>query len=258
MSAAPRGLPRGGLGGRLYDLTQCVTLCVWSAFWISLALVLQVVTFRQGVALALARAVWAPGVMRINGIRWDVEGGDSIDYAKPHVFVLNHQSIVDICVGFAVIPVDLRFVAKNVLKYVPFLGWYMWATGMIFVDRERSARAIASLKRAGRKIRSGASIIAFPEGTRSRDGRIRPFKKGVFRVALEAGVPIVPVALEGSRHILPAGGFQPRPGRIRVRIGEPIDTSAYSVESRDRLVRDVRDAVIELHERIGGAGGDLT
>jgi len=108
----------------------------------------------------------------------------------------------------------------------------MWATGMILV------------------------IIAFPEGTRSRDGRIRPFKKGIFRVALEAGVPIVPVAVEGSGKVLPADGFQPRPGRIRARIGEPIDTRAYSVESRDRLIRDVRDAIIDLHLEIGGAGGD--
>jgi 1-acyl-sn-glycerol-3-phosphate acyltransferase len=240
----------------LYSVLQAVVTGVWSSFWITIALLGQILTFQPRVALALARSVWAPGLLKLNRIDLEIEGGERIDYSKPHIYVLNHQSMADTCAGFAAIRTDLRFVAKEILRYVPFLGWYMWATGMIFVDRSQSAKAIRSIQRAGERIRAGASIIAFPEGTRSRDRRIHPFKKGIFRVALEAGVPIVPVALEGGADVLPADGFRPRPGVIRVAIGEPIDVTRYSVENRDRLIRDVRSALIDLHLAIGGAGGD--
>ncbi|OGR12423.1 MAG: acyltransferase, partial [Deltaproteobacteria bacterium RIFOXYB12_FULL_58_9] len=179
-----------------------------------------------------------------------------VDFTQPHIFVLNHQSMADICVGFVAIPVGLRFVAKKALAFVPFLGWYMWATGMVFVDRGNSRQAIRSLNKAGEQIRAGANIIAFPEGTRSTDGVIKPFKKGIFVVALNSGVPIVPVAIEGAHRVLPPGGLHLRPGLVRARIGRPIPTAGYTKADLEVLVRDVRSNLIALHRDIGGAGGD--
>ena len=120
---------------------------------------------------------------------------------------MNHQSSLDIVVAFMVLPVNLRFVAKHVLKYVPFLGWYMWATGMIFVHRGRRGAAMGSLVEAAARVRDGASVLVFPEGTRSRDGNVQAFKKGAFVLASQAGVPIVPVAIEGSGRCFPPDGF---------------------------------------------------
>jgi 1-acyl-sn-glycerol-3-phosphate acyltransferase len=133
-------------------------------------------------------------------------------------------AIVDIPAAFYAIPVNLRFVAKEQLKWVPFIGLFIWVTGMIFVDRSRRAKAVASLEKAAARIRAGANIIAYPEGTRSSDGRILPFKKG-------------------PSH------------DVRMKVGKPIPTAGLTADDRDRLIRDVRSALIGLHREIGGAGG---
>jgi 1-acyl-sn-glycerol-3-phosphate acyltransferase len=152
--------------------------------------------------------------------------------------------------------VNLRFVAKNVLKFIPFLGWYMWMTGMIFVDRSKGTKAVRSFAKAAAQIRAGANIIVFPEGTRSRDGSILPFKRGPFALALQAGVAIVPVAIEGSGRVMCAGGFRLEPGLVRLKIGQPIATTGRAAQGRDQLMREVRAALIDLHRQIGGVGDD--
>ncbi|MFC1609811.1 lysophospholipid acyltransferase family protein [Myxococcota bacterium] len=245
------------LGWFLLNVLQAVFLCAWSILWVSAALLIQVATFSQDAALFVPRRIWAPGLLWIAGARVEIRGRERVDYSVPHIFVFNHQSMADICVGFVSIPVPLRFIAKKVLAFVPFLGWFMWATGMVFVDRSKSRQAIRSLKKAGTKIRAGANIIAFPEGTRTRDGRIQPFKKGIFVVAMEARVPIVPVAVEGAYNVLPRDGYRVRPGVIRVHIGQPIDPKKYGPGQVDRLIRDVRRQMIAQHRAIGGAGGHL-
>jgi 1-acyl-sn-glycerol-3-phosphate acyltransferase len=238
-------------GWILVNGLQAVFLCVWSAFWISAALVALAVTLRRDVPLAMARTCWAPALLKFAGARLEVDGLDQVDFRKPHVFVMNHQSMIDIPAAFVALPVNLRFIAKKVLARVPFLGWYMAATGMIFVDRSRGEQAVRSLREAGERIRAGASILAFPEGTRSPDGSILPFKKGPFVVALEAGVPVVPVAIDGAAAVLPFRGFSLRPGTIRVRVGRPIETAGIPREGRDELMRTVREAIVEMHRSLG-------
>lgn len=241
------------------NILQALFVSLWSVIWITLSLLSLIVTFRPNIAFWIAREPWSRGLLWCSGAKIvEIRGGDGIDFTKPHIFVLNHQSMADIPVGFRALPVPLRFVAKKALAHVPFLGWYMWAVGMVFVDRARSVKAIQSLEAAGARIREGANIIAFPEGTRSRDGRVQPFKKGIFMVALKAGVPIVPMAIEGTLTVLPAGGFRPRPNDVRVNIGEPIETTGYTRETLVDLMREVRTQVIELHREIGGQGGDLS
>lgn len=237
------------------NVAQAMFLVVWSVFWISLALLLAILTANGNVPLAMARRFWGPGLIWAARARFKVEPLPDLDWSKPHIFVMNHQSMLDIPCAFAAIPVNLRFVAKDILKFVPFLGWYMAMTGMIFIDRSNRAKAMKSLERAGQRIREGSNILAYPEGTRSRDGSILPFKKGPFMLALEAGVPIVPVAIVGSGEALPSDGFRLRPHDVRLKLGQPIRTAGRGPDQRDALMREVRDAIIALSLELGGKGG---
>lgn len=241
----------------LLNVLQLLFLVLWGVFWITAAGIAMLVTLNGDVALMFARRFWAPMYWRISGSRMHVEPLPDFDWSKPHVFLMNHQSALDIPCAFAALPVNIRFIAKHALKYVPFLGWYMLGTRMIFINRSNRREAMRSLKLAGERIREGSNILAFPEGTRSRDGRIQPFKKGAFVLAIEAGVPIVPVAIEGTQKALPAGGISFRRHPIRVKVGAPIETQGLRNADRDRLMRQVRDAIIQMNLELGGPGGDL-
>jgi 1-acyl-sn-glycerol-3-phosphate acyltransferase len=238
------------------NVLQGLFLVAWSVFWISLAVLATVCTLSGELALKMARRCWAPALIWGSGARFRVEPLPALDWTKPRIFVVNHESMLDIPCAFAAIPSNLRFVAKHSLKYVPFLGWYMWLTGMVFVNRGKREQAFASLRKGGERIRNGATILAFPEGTRTGRGQVLPFKKGIFVLALEAGVPIVPVAISGSGKVLPTGGFRLRGGEVRLKMGAPIPTAGRPPEDRDALMREVREAVIRLHREIGGAGGE--
>lgn len=238
----------------IINLLQAIFVGVWCVFWMSAALIALVLTFNQEIPLMMARRCWAPALIRATGAKFKVEPLPDFDWKQPHIYAMNHQSMMDICCAFEGIPANLRFVAKHTLAYVPFLGWYMWATGMIFINRSNRSEAVKSLQRAGERIRAGKNIIVYPEGTRSRDLSIMPFKKGPFALAVEAQVPIVPVAINGSGRVLPSDGFRIRPGPVRMKIGMPIPTAGRT--DRDQLLREVRDAIIALHREIGGTGGD--
>lgn len=227
---------------------------LWSVVWITLAMVVSV--FSSEAALAMARLFWSRPILWMVGARLRLEPLPDVDWTQPCLFAMNHQSTLDIPAAFAVLPVNLRFVAKHSLSRAPFVGWYMQRTGMIFVDRSNRRRAVESLRLAGERIRAGAHILIFPEGTRSRDGKILPFKKGPFALALEAKVPIVPVAIEASGQVLPADAWTLSPGTIRVKVGRPIPTEGRSEDDREALAQEVREAMIRLHREIGGKGGD--
>jgi 1-acyl-sn-glycerol-3-phosphate acyltransferase len=141
------------------------------------------------------------------------------------------------------------------LKYVPGLGWYMWAAKFVFVDRANHRDAVRSLDEAGAQIRGGVSIIVFPEGTRSDDRRVMPFKKGPFALAMKAGVAVVPVAIEGSGKLMPKNSWNITPGPIKVKVGAPIP-AAHFADNRDLLIREVRSFIIDQNLALGGLGGD--
>lgn len=226
---------------------QALFLVVWSVFWISFALVAMILTLNRNVPLVLARRCWGPGLLWASGARLEIVGGEDLDWSKPLIFAVNHQSMIDIPVCFVALKANLRFVAKRGLAFVPFLGWYMWATKMVFVDRGNPRQAIPSMKRGAARIREGISILAFPEGTRSQDGEVGEFKKGTFMLALEAGVPIVPVAIYGARNVLARDGFRVRPGTIRVAIGAPIPTSGLHPTKRNAIMHQTQAEVVRLH-----------
>jgi 1-acyl-sn-glycerol-3-phosphate acyltransferase len=193
----------------------------------------------------MARKIWTPPLLWAAGVQLVIEQTVPIRWDEPHIFVMNHQSMLDIGVAFVALPVNLRFIAKKELLFVPFLGWYLWATGMIGIDRSNSSKAAVSLRQAARRITHGASILAFPEGTRTRDGTIKPFKKGIFRMAQMARVPIVPVAIAGAFEVLPADSFKVSPGVVRLKIGAPIVG-----DNADMLLEKTQATVAQLYSEI--------
>jgi 1-acyl-sn-glycerol-3-phosphate acyltransferase len=244
------------LGWWLVNVLQAVLGALWSVLWISLALLVSAATRGPRLALAMARRIWAPGMLRIGGMRVEVLGRERLDFGEPHFFASNHLSWIDIPSLFTALPVPLLFVGKRELARVPFLGWYMAATGMVFVDRGRGIGAARSVAGVAERLRAGWSVLSFPEGTRARDGRTQPFKSAGFQAAIESGVPVVPVAIEGADRVLPPDGFRPRPGVIRVILGRPIPTAGLAGDARADLARRTEQSVREL---LAGAGrGELS
>lgn len=184
------------------------------------------------------RAFWllAPGWIRqvaaSFGLRRHLVGWERLPEAlrtsrDPAIFIANHASSFDPPLLISTLPCRPVFIAKKELACVPFLGWIIWLAGFIFIDRGRQSRAVASLKRAARKIRDGQSIAAFPEGTRTRTGAILPFKRGIFALAKEAGVPVVPMAILGGFRVLPPGAWRVSPGDYTIRVGAPLNPQDY-------------------------------
>lgn len=200
----------------------------------------------RAAALRMASWYWARGLFFGACARLEVEGADTIDWSRPLVLVANHQSMIDICALFRAVPVPLRFMLKQELSKVPFVGWYARAMGMVFIDRGNPRDARRSLLAAVDTLHRGAILCAFPEGTRSRDGSVGPFKGGAFQLAIEAGAPVVPVAIHGSGAVLPPSGFAVRPGTIRVRFGAPIETHKLQAQDRSALAQHAREAVATL------------
>ena len=242
------------LGWFFLNIVHALFLLFWSVLWMGAGAVAGMVG-QQPFGLKLAHKAWSPGVFWAAGARIDVRGLDKIDWKKPHVFVVNHQSMIDIAALQLGLPTNLRFISKAELLNVPFMGAYMRNVGMIAIDRGNSAASIAKLDAVAREIAGGsASVIAFAEGTRSRTGVIQPFKKGAFMLALTAQIPVVPVSIEGARKVLPPDGFKVRPGVIRLDIGDPISTVGMTAADRDRLIEQAHQAVVDMNVAAGGLG----
>lgn len=207
----------------VYNTVMFVLIMLWTAGWISAALLVRALGGSAELALRMAARCWAPGVLAGAGARLQVEGLERVDWSRPYLFVANHQSVIDNAALFRAIPVPLRFLLKEEMRRVPFLGWYARATGMLFIIRD-ARRSGPQLRREGAALLSaGHGLCLFPEGTRSRTGEVAPFKAGALQAAIDAGVEIVPVALQGAGRVLPVGGITAaRPGPIRVGIGAPL------------------------------------
>lgn len=243
----PRASAIGRVAWSAWNALQLLYTIAWSAGCITLALLVLLVTGgNRRIPLRMASRLWAPGLLLGAGAELRVEGLERVDFSGPHVFVANHQSIIDVCALFRTLPVPIRFVIKQELAKVPFIGWYARAMGMVFIERGHVREAAGRLHAVASLLRAGESLCAFPEGTRSRSGSVRPFKGGAFQVALQAGVPVVPIAIEGSGMVLPASGFRVRPGKITVRVGEPIPTAGLHAGDRHALAQRAHDAVVAM------------
>ena len=190
--------------------------------------------------------LWARSILFLTGIPATIETSTEAAALPQAVYMSNHESGIDILLLLLVIPQDVRFLAKRSLFYVPFMGWSMWLAGFVPVDRRRTEKVRVVLSGLDRCLAKGSSILIFPEGTRSRDGRLGAFKKSGFLTALKAGVPIVPVGVSGARAVLGAQGMIVRRGPVRVRAGSPIPTAEMGVRDRADLMARVRREILIL------------
>ena len=193
--------------------------------------------------------IWAKSILIAGRIKVKVKGFSNIDPATPYIYMCNHQSNFDIPVLLANLKVQFRWLAKAELFRIPLFGNAMKRAGYISIDRKNRQAAIASLKTAATIIREGVSVIIFPEGTRSPDGRISPFKKGGFVLAIDSGVPIVPVILHGTHSIMPKKQLRIVPGKVMMEIAEPIDLSEYTINNKEALMVRIRDIICEAFEK---------
>ena len=177
------------------------------------------------------------------GARISVRGAENLEPAGTYVYMANHCSLVDIPAMFAYLPYQFRIMAKKELFYVPFMGWHLWTAGNFPVDRGDPRKTARSLRNVVEGVRKGKSLAVFPEGTRSADGKLQEFKPGSFKIAVRAGVPVVPVAIRGTHEILPKHSLVPRPGKVEVIIGKPVCT-------RDSSEKDVRILMETVHRAI--------
>jgi 1-acyl-sn-glycerol-3-phosphate acyltransferase len=229
----------------------------WTLVCFPLAILAMLFTLNPANSVWVARELWSPVLLWAGGAKLEVLGQENVDPKRPTIYVANHQSTIDIPAHFLAVPVPFRYVAKSQLKWVPLIGWYLALAGHVFINRGNRNKAIASLDAAAAKIRGGTSIFLYPEGTRSPDGRILPFKKGPFALALKARVPICPVTIEGSGKLMPKSTWNITPGPIRVKVGKPIDTTHFAENDREGLARAVREVIIADSLALGGKGGDV-
>jgi 1-acyl-sn-glycerol-3-phosphate acyltransferase len=214
--------------------------------------VLGLVRPRSDIFLRCARP-WSRILLAAAGARMDLSGVERVPDG-PCLFAANHQSLLDIPALFLVLPGSARFLAKESLFRIPVLGWAMTASGCIPIDRSNRARAMRSLRDAAARVRAGRSVVFFPEGTRSRDGKLAPFKKGGFHLAVEAGVPVVPVAVSGSYRILRPGSLRVRPGTLRVRLMPPLDPTEHAgAEGLSAATRAAIAAALSPDELLPGS-----
>lgn len=255
MPSSPSRRSDRNLAWTAFNAVQFAFTALWTAALICVALLLYVLLRDRHWPLRMASRCWAPGLLWGAGARLEIEGLERVDWSRNHVFVANHQSTIDICVLFRAVPIPLHFLLKQEMTKVPFVNWYARAMGMVFIERGNRRAATAFLRQSAELVRSGASLCIFPEGTRSRDGVVAPFKGGAFQVAIDGGADVVPVALEGSGAVLyPEGFFHVRPGTIRLRFGTPLPTrTADGPVDRQQLAERAHASVLALLAR--GAHG---
>jgi 1-acyl-sn-glycerol-3-phosphate acyltransferase len=194
-------------------------------------------------ASRLSGVPWARVMAFVTRMRVTVQGREHVDPNQSYVLVSNHQSQYDIFVLYGWLGVDFKWVMKKELRNVPGIGVACHRLGHVFIDRSDHAAAVATLDDAKKKIVDGTSVVFFPEGTRSRSGRLKSFKKGAFRMAVDLGLPILPLTITGTRDVLPAGTIDLLPGSARLVIHEPVSVEGCTANDCARLMAEVRSVI---------------
>ena len=197
-----------------------------------------------GDAVMRVGRLWLVAILASCRVRVEASGLENVDPRTPSIFMSNHQSLFDIAAIVKTIPVMMRFVAKRELTRIPLFGWALVLSGQIIVDRSDREQAIESLRRGAERIRAGTHVIVFPEGTRSQTGSLAEFKSGGFHLALQAGVPIIPVTVSGTHRITPKGSLKVHSGRVHVHYGKPIPTRGLALADRQQLKQRVREGIL--------------
>lgn len=223
----------------------------WAGFWAGLATLLVFVPIVVAASLSstgnLAFTIsrgWAWVMLKVTGVRTEVRGREKIRPGQSYVIISNHQSHFDILALVIRLGVQFRWIIKKELRAIPLFGLALYKSKNIFIDRTDRDKAVQSIRDGIRRLPPGVSVLFFAEGTRSPDGKIHPFKKGGFTTAVESGLPILPVTVNGSRKVLPKGALAFRRGPIEVVVGDPVDTRGYAHETIGDLMAVTRGAII--------------
>jgi 1-acyl-sn-glycerol-3-phosphate acyltransferase len=201
---------------------------------------------RTGNPVHIIARIWSKSILFVSGIKVDVEGLANIDPAKSYIYMSNHRSNFDIPVLLGCLPIQFRWLAKAELFKIPIFGRAMQGAGYVKIDRFNRESAFKSIDEVAAKMKNGVSVMIFPEGTRSEDGNIKPFKKGGFIMAVDSGVPIVPVIVRGTRSIMVKDRWRIKPGNVTLSIKKPIDTTGYTRDNKDDLIKTVRSVICEV------------
>jgi len=191
---------------------------------------------------------WSRTILRVCGIKVRTKGQENIRDDVPSVFMCNHQSYFDIFAVLAYLPADFKFILKQELMKIPFLGLAMKRAGHIAIQRDNPREAIRSMNEVAEKIKSGTSVLIFPEGTRSVDGRLQKLKKGGFHMAIKSGCDIVPVAISNSNRIVTKGSLKINRGSFHIHFGKPIPIKGYERKNMPELMERVREAILSQME----------
>ncbi len=192
--------------------------------------------------------VWAKCLLLASGIKVTVKGLSNITPMQSYIYMPNHVSNFDIPVLLAHLRVQFRWLAKAELFKIPIFGYAMQRAGYISIDRSDRMSAIKSLQKAEAMIQNGVSVLIFPEGTRSYDNTIQPFKKGGFVMAIASGVPIVPVIIHGTWRIMSKNKLHVKPGKVVLEVKKPIATSNYTIQTKEDLMEKVRTVIMNSLE----------
>lgn len=194
---------------------------------------------------------WARLNLAVSMIRVEIENRDVVDPGRSYVVIANHQSLIDIYLLYGCSGLEIKWVMKQELRSVPIIGLACQVMGHIYIDRSNTEAAIASINQGQNRVRNGISIVFFPEGTRSRRDELLPFKKGAFRLAKELQLPILPISIHGTNRVLPSDTMDLRPGTVKLRFHEPIDTSEQPTKDAAELAESTRDLIAQAlqHDR---------
>lgn len=224
-----------------------ILLTIWVWFYVAISAFVVAVTvialsYLPFVKPRLLDAVvrgWGAGIILMSGVRVKVLGLENIEQDKPYVYLANHQSMFDIWAILGAFPPVIKWFAKQELFKIPFIGRAMAKTGYLSVDRAQPREALKALKDAAQTVKNGSSVVIFPEGTRTKDGHLQSFKKGGFVLAIEAGVPIVPVIIRDSWHILPERSLIVHPQKVVLQVLPPIEVKDYNRKQAEELMAKV-------------------
>lgn len=209
---------------------------------------------RTGNSVHRVAECWGRSIIWISGIKVQVRGMEHIDPDGSAIYMSNHQSNYDIPVFYSALPIQFRWMAKAELFKIPIFGQGMRGAGYISIDRSDAKSAIRSLKKAAVNIRNGSSVLIFPEGTRSGDAKLLPFKAGGFVLALESGVPIIPMAVQGTFGIMSKDSYLIRRSHVTLTVQPPIDVTRFTRKEKGQLMEQVR-ASIQQAMNAGPEGG---
>ena len=213
----------------------------------TLALALIIITIspfdKKGNFIHYIGRFWSLLNIYLSGTRISIKGKEHIRKGDTYVVMSNHQSLFDVWGLIGKLPLQLRWIIKADINKIPIFGYALERMGHIYIDNRNRKDLFLGLEAAGRKIRDGASVVIFPEGTRSKDGRLQRFHNGGALIAIRSGVPILPVTVNGSRFVLPKGTLGLMPGKIEVVLGDLIHPGTFDENGKDKLMAVVKSAI---------------